>query len=739
MNELDLFRESCRAFVQKELSPLNSPDEFSDVQIHQLSQMGFWNLVDDELGLVPLAIAVEEVARKCPSTALMISIHNCLVLKILKTHGSDEQKKTWLSLLQNGERLGSFALTEHHAGSDAFMLETTATEEKEGWVLNGQKAWVTHVNERSLCIVFAREPGTVGPNGISLFMVPFDSPGVLIEPNHDLLGMNGLNTSTVEFKDVALPAHALLGTKGAGSRLGLEALIAGRLGVSAQALGLAESAFEGALKYSKEREQFNRPISDNQGIQWMFSEVGTVLSAARLLLDRALNEDSTDMYASALAKWVTTDAAMRTSTQAIQIHGGYGYMKEFPFERMYRDAKVTQIYGGANDIHVKYIAKKSISKNHQWLEAGPETPFLNQFKQWVEKHILSHVSKSSCNPEQSQIHMEEMAKQGWATLAVPEQSGGVGITSEEFASAMIMLAETCASTAVVFSVTNMVLSGIARFGNEQQKKEIIPRFRTGEWHSAAFALTESGSGSDAASMKMTAELQDDLYILNGTKLFITSGDSAQLILVFAKTAPDEISAFLVPQDTTGLRIGKTEEKMGLWGSSTVELIFSNCKVPKIALLGSLGQGFKIALSQLDGGRISVAAQAVGIAQLAHKETITYALNRRQGGRKIAQHGQVKQKLAEMTRSIELSRLLIFHAARLKDSGKPFTKEASMAKLFATESCNTLCIEAAQIWGAEGLKETNPISRCIRDVKVTTLYEGTSEIQRWVIARHILKA
>ncbi len=338
-------------------------------------------------------------------------------------------------------------------------------------------------------------------------------------------------------------------------------------------------------------------------------------------------------------------------------------------------------------------------------------------------------------------NLKKMAELGLMAMTVPEEYGGSGMDSVSFALAMMEVGRGCASTAVTMSVTNMVAEGIYRFGTEEQKKKYIPPIASGEYAAASFALTEPWAGSDAGAIKTTAVKDGDSYVINGEKIFITSGAYAGVIMVAAVTDKEKgkhgISVFLVEQGTPGLTIGKAEEKMGQRGSNTVSLIFEDCRVPAENLLGNEGDGFKIMLADLDGGRIGIGSLACGVMRACLEESIKYAKGRVQFGRPIADFQAIQWMIADMATELEAAENMVLRAAWLKDQGVRFTQAASMAKLFATEAANRAAYKAVQIHGGYGYTREFPVERFYRDIRVTTLYEGTSEIQRIVIARNIL--
>ncbi len=339
-------------------------------------------------------------------------------------------------------------------------------------------------------------------------------------------------------------------------------------------------------------------------------------------------------------------------------------------------------------------------------------------------------------------HLKKMAGLGLMGMNIPEAYGGAEVGVVSYSLAMTEIGGGCASTAVTMSVTNMVAEVLLEFGNEALREKHIPRLCSGEYTAGAFGLTEPGAGSDPAGMRTTAVLEGNQWVLNGQKIFISSAEYAGVVIVWAvtnKEAPKGrgISAFVIEQGTPGYLVGADEKKMGQRGSSTNALIFDNCRIPKENLLGSVDDGYRIALMELAGGRIGIGSMAVGIGRAAMDFAVHYAKNREQFGRPIAQFQAIQCMIADAFTELEAAQLLILRAAFLKESGKPFTREASMGKVLATEAANRACYKAIQILGGYGYTADYPLERMARDVRVTTLYEGTSEIQRLVIARSLL--
>ena len=370
-----------------------------------------------------------------------------------------------------------------------------------------------------------------------------------------------------------------------------------------------------------------------------------------------------------------------------------------------------------------------------------QTLIRNMTREFAEnelKPIAAAIDKTHEFPARTVRRMGELGIFG---VTVPEQYEGSGGDNVCYSLAMEEISRVCATHgAVISGHLSLCIHPILVAGTEEQKKKYVPDLATGR-KLGSFCLTESGAGTDAAAQSTTAELKGDKYILNGAKVFITNAGYAETFLVLAMTDKSKglkgVSAFLVEKGFPGLIIGQREDKMGICASSTHEVIFKNCEVPKKNLLGQEGKGFMLAMQTLDGGRIGIASQAVGIAQGAFDAALTYAKARVQFGKPISANQGIQWMLADMATRIEAARLLTHQAARLKDKGLRMSKNASMAKLFASETAMWVSSKAVQIHGGIGYTKNYPVERMLRDAKITEIYEGTSEVQRMVIASNIL--
>ena len=337
---------------------------------------------------------------------------------------------------------------------------------------------------------------------------------------------------------------------------------------------------------------------------------------------------------------------------------------------------------------------------------------------------------------------QKMGELGLMGIAVPEAYGGAGMDYICYVVALEEISRACANTGVIMSVNNsLVCDPLSKNCTEDQKHKFLAPLAAGK-KIGCFALTEPSAGSDAGNQKTTAVLEGDTWVLNGSKIFITNASHADTAVVFAMTDKSKgtrgISTFIVEKGTPGFKVGKIERKLGLNASGTAELIFEDCRIPKDQLLGELGAGFKIAMQTLDAGRIGIAAQAVGIARAAMEQSVKYSLERVQFNQPIAKFQAIQWMLADMATEIDAARLLVYRAARLKDTGQRYSAESAMAKLFASETAMKTATKAVQVHGGYGYSKEYPVERNFRDAKITEIYEGTSEIQRLVIASNLLK-
>ncbi len=364
---------------------------------------------------------------------------------------------------------------------------------------------------------------------------------------------------------------------------------------------------------------------------------------------------------------------------------------------------------------------------------------LREFVEKEVKPIAAHIDETEEFPLEN---VKKMAGLGIMGIPFSKELGGAGGDDITYIMAVEELAKACASTSVILSAhTSLCCWPIFKYGTEEQKQKYLPGLLRGE-KLGAFGLTEPNAGTDAAGQQTVAKLDGDEYVINGSKVFITNGGYADIFIIFAMTDKSKgtkgITAFIMEKGTKGFEIGKKEEKMGIRASSTTELIFKDCRIPKENMLGKEGKGFGIAMSTLDGGRIGIAAQALGIAEGALDEAIKYMKQRKQFGKPIGAFQGLQWYVAEMATKVEAARLLVYKAAFKKQSGQSYGLDAAMAKLYASETAMEVTTKVVQILGGYGFTKDYPVERMMRDAKITEIYEGTSEVQKMVIAGNILK-
>ena len=363
-------------------------------------------------------------------------------------------------------------------------------------------------------------------------------------------------------------------------------------------------------------------------------------------------------------------------------------------------------------------------------------------REFAQKEIAPNAAMLDETARFPEDNIKKMAAKGYLGIPIPKKYGGAGADFLSYILSVEEISRACASTGVILSVhTSVGTFPLLFFGTEEQKQKYIPKLAAGEYL-GAFALTEPEAGSDASALRTSAKKDGENYVLNGNKIFISNGGHAHLYTVFATVdrtlGSKGITAFLVEKDTPGFSVGAIEKKMGLNADITTELVFADCRIPVTQRLGEEGEGLKIALSLLDGGRIGIGAQGLGIAQAAYEEALSYAQSRRQFGQPIFNFQAIAFKLADMATQLEAARLLVYQAAFRKEQGLPCGKQAAMAKMFATDTAMAVTSEAIQIFGSHGYSRKYPVERLFRDAKITQIYEGTNQIQRLVIAKAIAR-
>ena len=366
---------------------------------------------------------------------------------------------------------------------------------------------------------------------------------------------------------------------------------------------------------------------------------------------------------------------------------------------------------------------------------------IDEARKFADKTLAPAVAELDEKQECNLGAIRELGELGFLGMTVPEEFGGTGLGAVAYAGVIIELSKVDAGTAVAVSVQNsLVNDAVMKFGTDAQKRDYLPKLTSGEWL-GCFSLTEAGAGSDPGSLRANAVRDGDSFVLNGTKNFTTNGGFADVVIAFFQTDPGKgakgISAFLLRSDVPGFAVGKHENKLGIRTSSTTEMVYTDCRVPATSLLGIENKGLNVALATLDGGRVGIAAQAVGIAQAALDEAVKYAKERTQFGQRLADFQALQFTLADMAVDVEVAKTMLYRVAGMKDAGQKYTKESAIVKLFASEMSHRVCHKSLQIHGGYGYMKDYKIERLYRDQRITEIYEGTSEIQRVVIARALL--
>lgn len=700
------------------------------------------------------ALAMEAVTAGGADAGLMLSwgAHTVICTVPIWKLGSEEQKRKYLPKLTSGEWVGALALTEPNSGSDAGAggLQTRAVRQDDHYVLNGSKMFITNGPIARVIIVIAMTDPKRGRNGASAFILDTDTPGFSAGKPLDKLGNRSSPTSELTFKDCIVPAEQMLGREGDGlSVVGRLTLEWERAVLMAPALGGIAHGLLQSMQYARERQQFGRPLSDFQAIRHKLADMAVDLEASRLHIRRAAWMKDRDQAASleaAEAKLYAAEAQMRTASEAIQIHGGYGYIKEFAVERGMRNGKLAEIGAGTSEMQRLIISHGALKDAP--LQGYPlndeQLAYWRTVREFMSRTIAPRAVEIDARGEFSLDNLRDLVNFGYLGLAFPEEYGGSGADQVTTILAAVEMSRACASTALsVGASTALCASPILLFGNNVQKDHYLDKLLRGEWI-GALGLTEPGAGSDVAAIQTHAVREGDQWILSGSKMFITNGPIADLVLVLAvtdmdKRANDGMTAFLVERSTHGFSHGKPLDKLGCRGSPTSELTFNKCRVPDENVLGEIGQGFPLVMQVLQRARVGFAAWCLGIAQACLDEAIKYANQREAFGQVIGKFQAIRFMIADMRTAIDTACLMTLRAAWLIDQDRPFTLEASAAKLVASKAA-TLCAHLAlQIHGGYGYIKEFPVERLYRDARLAEIGEGTTEIQKDIIADTLLRS
>ena len=753
-----MVRDMARAFAREVLAPgAAERDVTGEVPLDALRQMGQLGLLGmcvperwDGAGAdyVAYCLALMEIAAADGAVSTVMSVNNSPVCAAILDYGTDAQRDRFLRPLARGEHIGAFLLTEPQAGSDASALRTRARLDGDDWVISGSKQFITSGRTASTALIFAVTDPDAGKRGISCFVAPTDLAGYRVAAVERKLGQKSSDTCQIELDDLRLPADAMLGRPGEGYRIALANLSSGRIGIAAQATGMARAAYEAALAYARDRVAFGRPIIEHQAVNFRLADMATEVEAAveMLLHAAALKDAGVPCLAEAsMAKLFASEMAERVCSKAIQIHGGYGYLADFPVERIYRDVRVCQIYEGTSDVQKMVIARDLAAADpvEDAARLGVDEADM-MMRETARRFATARVAPAVRDWERDgripREVLSEMGRLGLMGAMVPQEWGGAGGGHVGYVLAMEEIAAADGGLANMMSANNAPLcAALLDHGTEDQKQRFLPRLARAELL-GAILLTEPEAGSDAAAIRTRAVRDGDRWVLNGQKCFITMGGSCDLALIVAVTDPDAgragISCFLTPRDNPGYRVLRAEDKLGHRTTDTCQIELADMVVPASDLLGPDGRGLAIALGYLNIGRIAVAAQAVGAARAALARALAFARERRTFGQPIVEHQAIGWRLAEMATEVAVARRLTLRAARAADAGAPCRREASMAKLYASEMAERVCSGAIQVMGGYGYLADYGVEKLYRDVRVTQIYEGTSEVQRLVIGREI---
>ncbi len=761
------FRQVLLDFSRRELAPhaaeMDRKAEWRWDLWRKLGEMGLLGLPLPEAyggsgaSALTTTVAMEAIAEGGADAGLLLSWGAHLVICAIPIWkmGTEAQRQKYLPRLASGEWVGAFALTEPGAGSDAASLRTTAVRHGDVYVLNGTKMFITNGPIADVVLVLARTAPEKGREGISAFIVERGFPGFKVGQVLDKVGHRSSPTSELIFENCEVPAENLLGEENRGfvevGKLTLEwergVLMAPTLGSLAYLLRLA-------TRYAQERVQFGQPIAHFQAIRHKLANMRVDLEAARLLLYRTAwlkDRDIPCPLEAAEGKLVAGQAIVRAALETVQIHGGYGYITDYPAERALRNAKLAEIGAGTSEIQRLIIAHETL-RRVPFQGVSPQSYPLTDLQReiWQEAHrfmaarIAPYAAALDAGKGSVEPNVQALGEAGYLGVEFPEGYGGAGLDCVTATLVAETMAWACPATALSAGASTLLCAyPILRFGTPKQRQAYLPRLLRGEIL-GALAITEPEAGSDVSGIRAEAVRGDGGWVLNGTKTFITNGPVADVVIVLAWTdmaagPAGGMTAFLVPKGTPGFEAGPPLEKLGVRGSPTSELYFSDCWVPDEQVLGDVGEGFRVVMETLARGRVGMAAWSVGVAQACLDEAASYALQRRAFDRPIAKFQAIRFKLADMRTAVDTARLLTLRAAWLKDRGRPFDEAAAIAKLYASRAATLCAHEAVQIFGGHGYIRGQAVERLYRDARLAEIGKGTSEIQLNIIAQAVMKA
>ena len=758
---------TIRQFVEKEVKPVASALEHGDIYPHELvarmKELGLFGCLIPEtygglgLDVTAYAMIVEELCRGWMSLAGVINSHLMMAL-IVAQFGTEEQKRRFLPAMARGDKRGGLCLTEPHAGSDVQAIRTVARRQGDRYLITGTKMFVTNGREGNTFALLAKTDPSADPphKGMSCFIVEKGLPGPTVAKSIGKLGYKGVDTAELVFEEFPVPAANLVGgVEGRGFKQVMAGLETGRINIAARAVGVAQAAFDDALRYARERQTFGQPIAQHQAIQLKLADMATRLTASRLLTYWAAEKKDSGQRSdleAGMAKLFATEAAQEIALEAMRIHGGYGYIKEYPVERYYRDTPLMIIGEGTNEIQRLVIARQLLERYSERrgalksLEGEPaeRRQLVQAIRAWVERDVIPVASRYDQADEYPLEIVEKLKELGLFGATIPQEYGGLGLDYQTYAMLVEEIARGWMTVVGLFNTHLIMAYIVTRFGTEEQQRRFLPAMARGEKR-GGLALTEASGGSDVQAIRTVARRDGDHYALTGSKMFVTNGRHGNTFALLAKTDPEAqpphrgMSCFIVEKGGPGLTLGRDLDKLGYRGIDTCELTFDGFRVPAANLIGEKeGEGFKQVMAALETGRINIAARSVGLAQAAFETALRYSQQRVTFGRPICQHQAIQLKLADMATKITAARLLAGWAAAKKDAGERVDLEAGMAKLFASETAYEVALEAMRIHGGYGYTTEFPVERYYRDAPLLLIGEGTNEIQRLIIARQLLQ-
>ncbi len=756
--EHETLRHVVRRFVETEVTPHVDAWEAEGAIpreiFRRLGELGLLGLrfpeayggaAGDYFATVVLA---EELARcGAGSLPMAVAVQTEMVTPPILKFGTEDQKQRYLVPAIRGEKIGALAITEPGAGSDVAGLRTTAVREGSGFRLSGSKSFITNGVAADFVLVVARTAPAAGHRGFSLFLVDRQIPGFHVARKLDKVGMRASDTAELFFDGCLVPAGALLGEEHQGFFHLMWELQGERLISAVGAVASAQLALDLALRYATERVQFGRPIGAFQAIRHRLARMAAQVEAVRRFTYAAARQFDRGEYPVAeisMAKLAGARMACRVIDDALQIFGGYGYMADYPIERVWRDSRLYRIGGGADEIMREIIAKERFDQaagrptGERWPFSDEHHTFRRTVRAFVQREIVPRVEEWERAEAIPRGLFRTMADAGYLGIQLDEAYGGSeacplydAVFHEELA--------RCGSGSVAAAVgahTGLVMPLLARLGTEDQKRRYLAPSIQGELI-GALAITEPDAGSDVAGLSTTATREADGYRLMGTKIFITNGVAANFVIVAAKTdsrvGRRGISLFVVDKDTPGFSVSRKLEKLGWRASDTAELAFDGCLVPTADLLGEEHRGFFYLIENFQWERLLIALQSVVTAEVALEMALAHARARVLFGKPLIEFQAIRHRLADCATDLGVARGLTDHALFLFTQGDECAKEVAMAKLIATETACTITDEALQFHGGYGYMMEYPIQRLWRDARLGRIGGGTSEIMAEVIA------